>query len=76
MLVEIGDVVQLHAQTPFFLGHDVTRGFFEFAELTAKRYLLLIFEVLVVKYKHTEAVHAGVNSGDFGITKVARQVNT
>jgi len=27
---------------PFFLGHDVTRGFFEFAELAAKRYLLLI----------------------------------
>ena len=76
MFVEIGDVVQLHAQTPFFLGHDVTRGLFEFAELAAKRYLLLIVEMLVVKYEHTEAVHASVNSGDFGFTQTARQINT
>jgi hypothetical protein len=32
--------------------------------------------VLVVKYQHPKTVHTRMDSGDFDVTKVMRQVNT
>lgn len=75
MFVEVGDIVQLHAKTPVLLGHDVACSFFEFAELTAKRYLLVIVQMLVMKYEYTEVVYARVDGGDFIVTEGTRQVN-
>jgi hypothetical protein len=75
MLVEVGDIVQMHTKTPVLLRHDVTCGFFEFAELAAKCYLLFIIQMLVVKYEHTIVIHACMDGGDLGVTEGTRQVN-
>ena len=65
VLVEVGDVVQVHAHAPVLRRGDVAGRLLERPEAAAEGELLVVVDLLVVEHQHAELVHAGMDGGDF-----------
>ena len=74
VLVEVGDVVQVHAHAPVLAGGDVAGGLLERAQAAAEDELLVVVDLLVVEHQHAEAVHAGMDGRDLVLRQRTREV--
>ena len=74
VLVEVGDVVQVHAHAPVLRRGDVAGGLLERPQAAAEDELLVVVDLLVVEHQHAELVHAGVDGGDFVLRERLAQV--
>jgi hypothetical protein len=64
VLVEVGDVVQVHAHAPVLRSGDVAGRLLERAERAAEDELLVVVYRLIVEDQHGEFVHAGMDGFD------------
>ena len=74
VLVEVGDVVQVHAHAPVLGRGDVAGGLLERPQAAAEDELLVVVDLLVVEHQHAEFVHAGMDGGDFVLRQRLAQV--
>ena len=71
VLVEVGDVVQVHAHAPVLRGGDVAGRLLERPQAAAEDELLVVVDLLVVEHQHAETVHAGMDGGDLFLRTAA-----
>ena len=67
VLVEVGDVVDVHRQPALVTLRDVAGRLLQRAEVAAERKLRLVGEVLVVEHQHAVLVHAGGDRRGIGV---------
>src|SRR5260370_11206540 len=77
VLVEVGDVVEVHAEPPLLgSGNNVAGGLLERPQAPAEGDLLVVVDPLLVEYQHAEPVHAGMDRGNIFARERLRDIAT